>query len=234
MRIALLEDEQEQAERIQQLLANDQKPCDAFATGQAFLSAVTHKSFDLLILDWQIPDMDGIEVLKTIRAELDWPIPALFVTQRNSEQDIITALDAGADDYLAKPLRAGELLARVRALLRRANPETEKEKLEFGPFVIDTSTRVIHCHGEPVELTDKDFDLTLFLFQNQGRLLTREMLLERVWGVSSDINTRTVDTHMSRLRRRLGIKPENGYRIKTIYQRGYRLESVGQDSAVSG
>ena len=233
MRIALLEDEQEQAERIQELLANDQKQCDGFATGQAFLSAVTHKSYDLLILDWQIPDIDGIEVLKTVRTELDWPIPVLFVTQRDSEQDIIKALDAGADDYLAKPLRPGELLARVRALLRRANPEIEREQLEFGPFVIDTATRVIYCHGDAIELTDKDFDLTLFLFQNQGRLLTREMLLERVWGVSSDINTRTVDTHMSRLRRRLGIKPENGYRIKTIYQRGYRLESVGEDGAVS-
>lgn len=226
MRIALLEDEQEQAERIRKLLTDDDKACDWFATGQSFLSAVNHKSYDLLILDWQVPDIDGIEVLKSVRKDLDWPIPVLFVTQRDSEQDIVQALDAGADDYLPKPLRPGELLARLRALLRRANPEMDKEELEFGPFLIDTVARTIHCHGEPIELTDKDFDLTVFLFQNQGRLLTREVLLERVWGVSSDINTRTVDTHMSRLRRRLGIKPENGYRIKTIYQRGYRLEPV--------
>ena len=230
MRIALLEDEQEQAARIAELLREDDKTCDCFATGQAFLSAVTHKSYDLLILDWQVPDIDGIEVLRNVRATLDWPIPVLFVTQRDSEQDIITALDAGADDYLAKPLRPGELLARVRALLRRVHPEVEKEHLEFGPFTIDKTSRVIYCHEEPIELTDKDFDLTLFLFQNQGRLLTREMLLERVWGVSSDINTRTVDTHMSRLRRRLGIKPENGFRIKTIYQRGYRLEAVDTEA----
>ncbi|MFO7787091.1 MAG: response regulator transcription factor [Halospina sp.] len=230
MRIALLEDEQEQADRIAELLEKDGKQCDCFPTGQAFLSAVTHKSYDLLILDWQIPDIDGTEVLRQVRLNLDWPIPVLFVTQRDSEQDIIQALDAGADDYLAKPLRPGELLARVRALLRRVHPEVEKEELIFGPFVIDTTKRNIHCHGELIELTDKDFDLTLFLFQNQGRLLTREMLLERVWGVSSDINTRTVDTHMSRLRRRLGIKPENGYRIKTIYQRGYRLEAVDQEA----
>ena len=226
MRIALLEDEREQAARIADLLHSDDKNCDCFATGQAFLSAVTHNSYDLLILDWQIPDIDGIEVLKHVRASLEWPIPVLFVTQRDSEEDIIQALDAGADDYLAKPLRCGELLARVRALLRRVHPEVEKEQLEFGPFRIDKSTRAIYCRDEPIELTDKDFDLTLFLFQNQGRLLTRDMLLERVWGLSSDINTRTVDTHMSRLRRRLGIKPENGFRIKTIYQRGYRLEAV--------
>jgi DNA-binding response OmpR family regulator len=230
MRIALLEDAQEQAERIADLLREDDKTCDCLTTGQAFLSAVAHKSYDLLILDWQIPDIDGIEVLRNIRATLDWPIPVLFVTQRASEQDIIMALDAGADDYLAKPLRPGELLARVRALLRRVHPDVDKEHLEFGPFTIDKASRVIYCHNEPIELTDKDFDLTLFLFQNQGRLLTREMLLERVWGVSSDINTRTVDTHMSRLRRRLGIKPENGFRIKTIYQRGYRLEAVDTET----
>ena len=230
MRIALLEDEHEQAERIAELLREDSKTCDCFATGQTFLSAVAHKSYDLLILDWQIPDIDGIDVLKSVRASLEWPIPVLFVTQRDSEEDIIKALDAGADDYLAKPLRPGELLARVRALLRRVHPDVEKEQLEFGPFIIDTSTRAIFRHGESIELTDKDFDLTLFLFQNQGRLLTREMLLERVWGISCDLNTRTVDTHMSRLRRRLGIKPENGFRIKTIYQRGYRLETVDTEA----
>ncbi|MGB2109614.1 MAG: response regulator transcription factor, partial [Marinobacter vinifirmus] len=146
--------------------------------------------------------------------------------QRDSESDIVRALDAGADDYLAKPARAAELLARINALARRSNPDSEKEVLVYGPFEVNTQQRSISLHGEPLSLTDKDFDLTLFLFQNQGRLLTREMLLERVWGLTKDINTRTVDTHMSRLRRRLGLNPENGFRIKTIYQRGYRLEAV--------
>ncbi|MFE8071977.1 response regulator transcription factor [Marinobacteraceae bacterium S3BR75-40.1] len=226
MRIALLEDEVEQARHIQKLLEEHDQTCDMYNTGQAFLSAVTHRSYDLLILDWQVPDIDGIEVLKTVRRQLEWPIPVLFLTQRDSEQDIVQALDAGADDYLAKPARPSELTARIRALARRSNPDVEKEVLEYGPFTIDTRSRVIALNGQEQTLTDKDFDLTLFLFQNQGRLLTRELLLERVWGLSKEINTRTVDTHMSRLRRRLGIKPENGFRIKTIYQRGYRLEAV--------
>lgn len=96
---------------------------------------------------------------------------------------------------------------------------------------MNTQRRTITLHGDELSLTDKDFDLTLFLFQNQGRLLTREMLLERVWGLAREINTRTVDTHMSRLRRRLGLNPENGFRIKTIYQRGYRLESMQHQQA---
>lgn len=226
MHIALLEDEREQARNIQVLLTDHGYGCDVYHAGQAFLSGVTHKSYDLLILDWQVPDIDGIEVLQTVRRQLDWPIPVLFLTQRDSEEDIVTALDAGADDYLPKPARPSELIARIRALARRSNPDSEKETLNFGPFHIDTQTRAISLRDEVLVLTDKDFDLAVYLFRNQGRLLTRDLLLERVWGVSREINTRTVDTHMSRLRRRLGIKPENGYRIKTIYQRGYRLEAV--------
>lgn len=226
MRIALLEDEPEQAQRIQSILVERGHHCDPFQTGQSFLGAVLHRSYDLMILDWQIPDMTGIEALEQVRAQLNWAIPAIFLTQRDSETDIVRALDAGADDYLAKPARAAELVARINALARRSNPETDKELLVYGPFEVNTHQRSISLHGEPLTLTDKDFDLTLFLFQNQGRLLTREILLERVWGLTRDINTRTVDTHMSRLRRRLGLNPENGFRIKTIYQRGYRLEAI--------
>lgn len=226
MRIALLEDELEQARHIQLILTEPGHQCDSFQTGRSLLSALQHRSYDLLILDWQIPDMTGIDVLRFVRAQLNWRIPVVFLTQRDSEQDIVQALDAGADDFLAKPARPAELLARIKALARRINPDNEKELLNFGPFQIDTQQRIISLHDEVVTLTDKDFDLSLFLFQNQGRLLTREMLLERVWGVTRDINTRTVDTHMSRLRRRLGLNPENGFRIKTIYQRGYRLEAM--------
>lgn len=184
MRIALLEDEHEQAQNVQQILADQGHHCDSFPTGQGFLSAVLHRSYDLMILDWQIPDMTGLDVLREVRAQLNWPIPVVFLTQRDSEQDIVQALDAGADDYLTKPPRRAELVARINALARRSNPDVEKEELQYGPFVVNTTRRTITLRGESLTLTDKDFDLTLFLFQNQGRLLTREMLLERVWGVN--------------------------------------------------
>lgn len=226
MHIALLEDEQEQAQHIRAILSEREHNCHSFSTGQSFLSAILHRSYDLLILDWQIPDMTGIDVLKNVRAQVNWPIPVIFLTQRDSEADIVLALDSGADDYLIKPARAAELLARISALARRSNPDTSRETLHYGSFEIHTRQRSISLHGEKLTLTDKDYDLALFLFQNMGRLLTREILLERVWGLARDINTRTVDTHMSRLRRRLGLNPENGFRIKTIYQRGYRLEPI--------
>lgn len=227
MKIALLEDEIEQAKSLANLLVENGHTCNHFQNGKNFIYEVLHNSYDVLILDWQLPDMDGTEVLKQVRAEMNWRVPVLFLTSRDSETDIITALDAGADDYVVKPARAGELLARVSALGRRSSTEAEEqEELEIGPYVINLSKRTILSSGEDVTLTDKDFDLAVFMFQNIGRLLSRDYLLERVWGISSDINTRTVDTHVSRLRRKLNIKPENGFRIKTIYQHGYRLEKI--------
>nr|WP_026180012.1 response regulator transcription factor [Hahella ganghwensis] len=227
MKIALLEDDPNLAEQLLGHLKDSEIMCKHYSTGKDFLYAVTHDSFDLLIMDWQLPDMEGIDALRKLRQQLDWPIPVLFLTQREAEEDIINALQAGADDYMVKPARPGELLARLRALVRRNQKETSQSEEEtFGPFRINHKRRTIHLHDEPLTLTDKDFELTTFLFENKGRLLSRKYLLERVWGVNSDINTRTVDTHMSRLRRKLGIKPENGFRIKTIYQHGYRLEDA--------
>jgi DNA-binding response OmpR family regulator len=230
MRIALLEDEPEQSQHVQDVICESGHFCDAFETGQAFLSSVLHNNYDLLVLDWQIPDMTGLEVLKNVRVQINWPVPVLFLTQRDSEADIVCALDAGADDYLAKPARAAELIARINALSRRSQFAQNVTQLCFGPFVVNTQYRSVELHGEALTLTDKDYELILFLFQNQGRLLTRDALLERVWGFNRNINTRTVDTHISRLRRRLGLNPDNGFRIKTIYQRGYRLEALSQQA----
>jgi len=230
MRIALLEDEPEQSQHVQGIICESGHSCDAFETGQTFLSSVLHNNYDLLVLDWQVPDVTGLDVLKNVRAQINWPVSVLFLTQRDSETDIVRALDAGADDYIAKPTRAAELVARINALSRRSQSARNTAQLCFGPFVINTQHRSVELHGDALALTEKDDALILFLFQNQGRLLTRKALLERVWGLNHNINTRTVDTHMSRLRRRLGLNPDNGFRIKTIYQRGYRLEALGHES----
>lgn len=225
MKIALLEDELEQAQTLSALLSEKQHQCEHFDTGKSFIYAVLHNSYDLLILDWQLPDIEGTEVLKQLRSELSWQVPVLFLTSRDAEADIIMALDAGADDYLIKPARPGELVARIAALSRRNTGEVEhSDVLEIGPYQIDLGKRSIFYKGKDVPLTDKDFDLAVFMFQNIGRLLSRDFLLERIWGISSDINTRTVDTHVSRLRRKLELKSENGFKVKTIYQHGYRLE----------
>lgn len=234
MKIALLEDQPEQARAVTTILTEAGHSVEAFNTGKSFLFSVLHNSYELLIMDWQLPDTEGVEVVKEVRKELNWQVPVLFLTQRDAEEDIVQALHAGADDYLVKPARAAELNARITALSRRSSNEKAPGQTvrQYGPFEVDLRDRAISLSGENVPLTDKDFELAVFMFENVGRLLSRDFLLERVWGVSSDLNTRTVDTHMSRLRRKLGIKPENGFRIKTIYQHGYRLETVQMADAV--
>jgi DNA-binding response OmpR family regulator len=157
-------------------------------------------------------------------------VPVLFTTARDAEADIVQALKAGADDYLVKPLRKQELLARVEALGRRARPKPRTaEHLKLAEFDVDVDRRVVNRHGVEVDLTQKDFDLAVFLFRNVGNLVSRGHILESVWGRTSDLNTRTVDTHVSRLRSKLGLVPENGWKLTAVYQHGYRLEQVAPE-----
>jgi len=174
-----------------------------------------------------VPDMPGIEVLEWLRRSVHDPVPVLFTTARDAEDDICAALKAGADDYVVKPLRKQELLARIDALGRRGRRRgSVQEKLELGDIVIDVGRREVTRAGVPVDLTQKDFDLAVFLFRNLGQLVSRGHILETVWGRSADLNTRTVDTHVSRLRSKLGLTPEHGWRLSAIYQHGYRLEAL--------
>src|SRR5690606_21738139 len=145
----------------------------------------------------------------------------------------VEALTAGADDYMVKPLKQGEFLARISALGRRAGiPEMVKEsRFRLGPWDVDREHRQILLDGEAVKLTDKDFDLASYFFMNVGHIMSRAHLLEKVWGIVTPIDSRTVDVHVSRIRRSLEIRPERGYRIKTVYQHGYRLEEVHEQDA---
>jgi two-component system response regulator RegX3 len=230
VRIALLEDDDDQAELIQLWLKEAGHVCSRFALSQAFLKDQQHNSYDLLILDWELPDMDGLQVLKRLRATLDWPVPVLFVTQRDQKQDIVAALESGADDYMAKPIHKKEMLARVNAVVRRTKEDYDDggQKLCFEPYELDLNRRVVTIRGEEVKLRNKEYELVVFLFRNIGHVVSRNHLLESVWGTSPDINTRTIDTHMSRIRGKLSLNPENGWRLTSIYQHGYRLEQLGE------
>ena len=190
-----------------------------------------YESFDLFMLDWQVPDVSGAEVLMWLRANVSRTVPVLFVTVRDSEQDIVFALEHGADDYMIKPVRRQELLARVHALLRRAYPSEEKKQLSFPPFEIDIQRGEVRKEGNRIDLTPKEFELTVALFRNIGRLLSRGHLQETVWGRTGDLATRTVDTHVSQVRKKLGLRPESGYRVVPVYNYGYRLERIGGEAA---
>jgi two-component system response regulator RegX3 len=229
LRIALLEDHEEQALLLKTWLYEAGHACNAFATAKAFLREIGHESYDMFLLDWEIPDQSGFDVLRWVRANIEAQVPIMFVTAREEEHDIVAALEAGADDYLVKPLRKREFMARIGALERRTHPATvSKEALDLPPFHVDTQARTISRHGSPVELTQKEYELALFLFRHAGQLVSRGHILETIWGLSPEINTRTVDTHMSRIRSKLGLADEPGWRLSSVYLYGYRLERQPQ------
>jgi len=227
MRIALLEDDPNQSDLLKLWLEEAGHLCTSIANGKAFTKHISRESYDLFVLDWGVPDMSGEEVLEWIRKNVSSPIPVMFITARNDEEDIVTALEKGADDYLTKPVRKMEVIARVNALERRSKQDfTQREKIEVEPYTIDVAQRKIRRAGVDIELTLKEFDLALFLFRHIGQLLSRGHILESIWGRNPDLNTRTVDTHVSRIRNKLELTPENGLRLSSVYFYGYRLERV--------
>lgn len=224
MHIALLEDDQDQSVLMQTLLEDAGHKCVVFSSGKDMTMALLHESYDLLILDWLVPDMNGLEVLNWVRESLDWRIPVLFITQKDEEEDVVQALQGGADDYMSKPVKRAEMLARIGSISSRTQQTNTEDELEFTPYTLQRSSKTVKLNGETIDITRKEFELTLFLFKNSGRVLSRGYILETVWGRSADVNTRTVDTHVSRLRRKLIIGAENGWKLTSIYQHGYRLE----------
>ena len=227
MRIALLEDDPLLAKMMQGWLAEAGYDCQIYGLGKTLIYHLCQDTFDLIVLDWMLPDTDGIEVLRWIREHIDWPIPVLFETGKDEESDIVLALEQGADDYMVKPVKHKELLARIRALSRRAIPQNDKQQvLEFGQYRFDLIAHKAYLNDVPIDLTQKEFDLVLFLFRYAGRVISRGHILESVWGRNPALNTRTVDTHISRLRSKLELGPEHGWQLKAVYQHGYRLEPV--------
>lgn len=235
MRVALLEDDLDHAALVNQWLTNAGHKCEHYTNSHDFIRNIKNESYDLLILDWLLPEMSGLEVLKWIRENIDWQVPTIFVTAMDREDDIVSGLQAGADDYMVKPVNQRELLARMKAVERRsAAISEEKDIVDLEPFQIDRTNRSISRDGEAIELTQKEYELALFLFKNQGRVMSRAHILENVWGRNPIINTRTVDTHVSRIRGKLGISPEDGWRLTSIYQHGYRLERVSEKAETTG
>jgi len=190
---------------------------------QGFREALAHPP-DLILLDLNLPGMDGLEVCRLLRLNRDTAaVPLIMLTARAGEAETIAGLDRGADDYVTKPYSVKEVLARVRAILRRKQVAEDTEVLREGPVTISPAERRVLVDGHEVVLTRKEFDLLVDLIRNRGRVLTREKLLERVWGYDYPGETRTVDVHIRRLRKKLGTLAEDG--IETVVGVGYRFRS---------
>ena len=238
MRIGLLEDDTSQIELISLWTKESGDELQFYSTGKQFRESMKIEDFDLLILDWHLPDTTGIDELDWLRNEKASNIPVIFITSRDDEASVVEALDHGADDFMVKPVNKAITLSRIQALQRRNKINRDDLDAEagksaavesFDPYEIDQTQRKILLHGEEIKLTTKEFELAAFMFHNAGSLITRTQLLADIWGTTAELNTRTVDTHISRVRSKLAINPAVGWRLVSIYQRGYRLFKVTKE-----
>jgi len=201
-------------------------------TGAGAIEQADAEAPSLVILDLMLPDLDGIDVCRRIRQRSD--VPILMLTARDDDIDKIIGLEVGADDYLTKPFNPGELVARVKSVLRRANPERrelQSASLRHGELRIDAGRREVTVADEEIQLAPKEFDLLWELLDHRGLVLTRDQLLERVWGYTFAGDTRTVDVHIHRLRERIEPKPARPRYLHTVRGLGYALRPVLAASA---
>jgi len=231
MRVALLENDRSQAESLSDWLFVAGHRCSRHTRAQTLVHALRQQSFDALILDENLPDMSGVGVLKHVRCDLQSSLPVLFVTARHGETDIVAALNQGADDCMVKPVRRMELLARLEAITRRGSLEPRPpDAIDVGSLRIDCQTRSAWLDDQSVHLTAKDFDLAVLFLRNVGRLLSRGRIRDAVWGPKAPISSRTLDTHVCRIRNRLRLTPRAGWRLTAVYGYGYCLRrAVGSE-----
>lgn len=231
MKIAYLEDDADVAASVAGWLQDAGHAVEHFVSGVECARAVEARRFDLCLFDWMVPDLAGPEVLARLQLKLRKGMPpVVFTTGRDGEDDVVAMLSAGADDYLVKPLSRPLLLARLLAVTRRQNAgEALALRQAFGRLMVNHGRRQVYVDGQLCVLTERETDLALYLFQNVGRALSREHLIQVVWALAPEVDTRTVDVHVSSLRRKLKLNPEFGWRLVSIYGHGYRLEREGRE-----
>ncbi len=220
-RIALIEDDADIAFTIRLNLEGEGYSVTPFARGHEALVAVQRGGFDFVILDLNLPDVDGLTICRELRRDTATrSLPILMLTARGSERDRVTGLELGADDYLIKPFSMREFIARVAAVWRRAHAGGEQPTIyEDGELKIDRKSFRVYLHGEEIKLARKEFELLWLLVQNRSAVISRDRILSEIWQMSDDVETRTVDAHVRNLRRKIGSE-----RISTVVGLGYRYD----------
>jgi two-component system response regulator RegX3 len=226
MKIAFLEDDPIFASEISEVLQSVGHDVDTFLLGRECLKALNMNLYDIVVLDWEVPDMSGTEVLASLKIKGNYP-PVIFLTGRDAEEDVAAVIESGADDYIVKPPNTRVLLARINALYRRGSDKTNHQTVaRYGHITVDFDRRKFEINQTQVKLTEKETDLALYFFSQMGVLLSRAHLTKVVWASSPNIDTRTIDVHVSHLRSKLKLLPPLGWRLISVYHQGYRLEQI--------
>ena len=225
--VLVVEDEDALATLLDYNLMKEGFRVERAADGEEALLRVAEEPPDLVVLDWMLPKVSGVEVCRQLRAGVETRrTPVLMLTARGEEADKVRGLDTGADDYVVKPFAMSELVARIRALLRRTRPELVEERLEYADLVLDRGRHRVTRGGQDVHLGPTEYRLLDFLMQRPGRVFSRERLLDAVWGANTYVEVRTVDVHVGRLRKALR-QPDSPDLIRTVRSAGYALDQDG-------
>ncbi|ABG85748.1 response regulator transcription factor [Clostridium perfringens] len=225
-KVLIVDDEEHIRELIKFNLKKEGYDIEVAVNGTEALNIIREIKFDLILLDLMLPEIDGLEVCKEIRRnEETSDIPVMMITAKGEEFDKVLGLELGADDYITKPFSIRELMARVKALLRRSNFKKEENIIKFGDVVVNFKTREVIKGTQNVELTLKEFELLKLLIKNKDNILTRELLLDKIWGYEYIGETRTVDVHIRHLRKKIESDDKNPQYIQTIRGVGYKFTS---------
>ncbi len=226
-RILLVDDDRFLLENLRRFLSSHGFEVLEAISGEEAFAELAKAPVDLMILDLGLPGSDGISVCRRVRSK--WKFPVVMLTARSDALDKVVGLEVGADDYLTKPFELSELLARVRAQLRRATEyreaSMESERSVVGELEVDFESRAVTVGGESLELTTKEFELLAYMARNAGRVLSRDTIFEQVWGYDIDFNSNSLDVIMYRLRRKLEAAPKGGEYLRTVRGYGYKLQA---------
>lgn len=228
MRIAVADDDSDIIAFLGNIIEKEGHVYTGYSDGEVLSNALLRDTFDLVILDWNMPGKTGIQIVEWMKDAVDDKPPVIMMTSRTAKQDISDALNAGADDYITKPEDPGVIAARINAILRRGSGASAMETTAtYGEYTLNRIDQTVAHHGKEIALTAKEFELTDLLFRNRDRTLSRRYIMETVWRTNAHLATRTLDMHVSRVRSKLALRPENGFRIFTVFGYGYRLETLG-------
>lgn len=228
MRVAIADDEPDVVSFLTSIIEEQGHEAVGVADGDALSLKLARERFDLLIMDWHIPGKAGPAILQSMDSASRKRPPVIIMTSRSAKKDISDALGAGADDYITKPEDRSVVAARIGAMLRRNGAGAFDARASYGKYEFNRLDQTVVINDEEIRLTAKEFELADLFFRNADRTLSRSHIMKTIWRTTAELATRTLDMHISRIRAKLNLQPENGFRISTVFGYGYRLDTMGK------